>query len=288
MNLLIILPIVSMVSFGILNAISKPFIKKMGSVNYVIYRNIGVVISNLIILFIARNTINIDVNTIFFAIFISAFSYLGFWAFNESINKGKIGIVVPISSTRVIITTLIATLIVKEILPLIFYGAIIFVFVGIVLISVDFNNLNKIKFFDVKTGVPQALIAGAIWGISFAFFGKPSGILGAYLFGVIVESTVLICASIQGFLTKSKPSKFWLVIKNKPFQFGLVIILGVLGTLFMNLSFVHLSASITSAITSASPFITIIYAYFVFKEKLSKLQYLGSILIIVGVVLISI
>jgi len=288
MNSLIILPIISMVSFGILNTISKPFIQKMGSGNYVIYRGIGVVVSDLILLLIMKDTIVFDLNTILFAIFIAAFSYIGFWAFNESIDKGKIGIVVPISSIRVIITTLIGVFILGESLSPLSYIAISIVFLGIALNSINFKDLKNINILDTKSGIPQALVAGLVWGISFAYFGKPSSILGAYLFGFIVESIVLLSALIQSTLTKSEPLKYLHIIKGNPISYALVVLFGVLGSLFMNLSFEHLSSSITSAITSASPFITIIYAYFVFKEKLSKLQYLGSILIIVGVILISV
>ncbi len=62
---------------------------------------------------------------------------------------------------------------------------------------------------------------------------------------------------------------------------------GALVTLFFNMGIEKTNVSIVSPIASGAPLIATLYAKLVFKEKLSKLQYLAIIMITLGVILVS-
>ncbi|MEX2689031.1 MAG: EamA family transporter [Candidatus Njordarchaeum guaymaensis] len=60
------------------------------------------------------------------------------------------------------------------------------------------------------------------------------------------------------------------------------------GDWFFYLSLANIGASVTSALTTSSPLLSLFLAFILLKEKITWKQILGTILIIAGVLIISI
>ncbi|MEI7579948.1 MAG: DMT family transporter [bacterium] len=286
-NFALIFPIISFIAYGLLNATSKPFVQKTSPMVYLFYRGLGVTAVNLIIVIFTWKSLVFDPKTIIIGAIVSAISYIGLYAFTKGIEKGKVGVVVPLSSINVLITIFIAMLIFGEKLHLISILAILILFMGVVLSSIDFQEIRKIKLLNFQEGIPQSLIAGVVWGITFAFFGKFSSVLGAYLFSLILEGSVFLCILVHISFQKINPLKDWSIVKHNLPLYLITIISCVAGTLGMNLGFYYLNVSLVSAIKAASPLVSILYARSILKEKLSVQQWLSAILIVGGVVMLS-
>jgi drug/metabolite transporter (DMT)-like permease len=68
----------------------------------------------------------------------------------------------------------------------------------------------------------------------------------------------------------------------------MMAIFTVAGTLAFNLGISLANLSIVAAISSSGPLVSTIYSRIVYKEKLKLSQYLGGILIVLGIVFVSV
>jgi len=65
-----------------------------------------------------------------------------------------------------------------------------------------------------------------------------------------------------------------------------VAFFGTIGILFYNLGIKILDVSIISVLSFANPLVSTLYGKFVYNEKLSMLQYIAILLILIGIIFI--
>lgn len=139
----------------------------------------------------------------------------------------------------------------------------------------------KNYWYKLKTPIYFIFLA-AVWGASFMFMRVGTPELGAYAFsGLRVGIAGLILLPI---LLKPKHlkeyKKYWLKLS----------LVGILNTgipfMLFTVATYQLSAGISSVINASVPMMTGVIAHFFFKDYLSKQQFLGLIIGILGVVLL--
>lgn len=162
--------------------------------------------------------------------------------------------------------------------------SIILILVGVILISLDFNDLKNSHLFKRSSGIPYALITCFLWGLVYFLFKIPVNVLGPILTSFILELGILLYSGIHISLSKSGYS-----LSNKKILLYvfLVAFFGAIGTLFFNLGIKNYNVSIVAALTFANPLVATLYGKIVYKEKLYLQQYMAIALMIIGVILIS-
>lgn len=280
----IIFGLISMLGFGLGNAISQIPVRKIGNKKTIFYKNMFMSIVLIIILFFTRNA-NFSLIYILIAVGIGVLGYITILTFYQSLKIGKVGIVSPITSSSIIFTIIFSIIFFKESLTNIQFFSLFLIILGLITISIDFRDFKKSSLFDMSSGIIFALVTAFLWGLVLFLTKIPILILGPILTAVITEFIIFLSSSIN--IKISKESFFlkekWLI------KYLLIIaIFTVAGTLFFNLGINIANVSIVAALASSNPLVSTIYGRIVYKEKLKLFQYLGGILIVLGVIFVSV
>jgi drug/metabolite transporter (DMT)-like permease len=139
-----------------------------------------------------------------------------------------------------------------------------------------------------------------LWSIGTVFtdyaFTDLNLVLGPGIISMVVGNTIrylfaAITMLIMVIIEKRKTSKDYIKDNDKNGWIVLVIssfLVNILGTIAFTESVKILGASILSLLMSALPLFTIPLAYFINKEKISKIEFIGILLTIFGVIVIII
>jgi transporter family protein len=280
----ILFGIIAMFGFGFSNAISQVPSKEIGSRKTIFFRNIFVSILLLILLLFFLDETNFSIKYIFIAFVISLVGYIPLVTFYKALKTGKVGIISPIANSSVVFTVLFSIIFFGESLSFIQLFSIVFIIFGIILVSLNFNDIKISHLFKKASGVPYALITCFLWGLVFFLFKIPVNVLGPILTSFIIEFGIMIYSGMH-----LRLSKINFDIPNKKILtcVFLVAFFGAIGTLFFNLGIKTSNVSIVAALTFSSPLVSILYGKFVYKEKLSLQQYTAIIFIVIGIASIS-
>jgi drug/metabolite transporter (DMT)-like permease len=158
--------------------------------------------------------------------------------------------------------------------------AIIFTFVGTVLVS-GLGVLGEAEFtvsgFLVGLGIPFGYAAWNLLGKQVRASHEPATVL-LYAFGF----AALVLLPFQFFISQPWPVRTATVL----YLAGLVLVTGVAGFTIYTFALGRLQASIATILAMAEiPFVAI-YAFALLGERISVLQFVGAVLVVVGVLLL--
>lgn len=275
------------VSFGISNCLWVYPLKKLSHLQVIILRSFltSLLFGSLLALNI---TIGVDSTKtempilfveILKAVALSGFSYFGLFFYVKSLPEEKVSIAVPVSSISSFFGVLTAVLFLKDKLSLSFYVTAITLTIGVLLI--DDKPLRSVR---LTKGITYNLIAAFFWGVSFALFGFPVKAIGVVTFSLILELTVCLCSII---LFRIDTGKWSFPIKQIDNSIFLLAILGFGGVVFYNLSVLYLPISMISLLSMLTPIVSIVGASILFKERLTRKQYVGISVIFFGLTILK-
>lgn len=279
----IIYGLIAMVGFGLHTAISQVPIRSVGSVQTIFFRNIftsSILLAGVIIF---QQYATISLKYVGIALAISFIAYIPLVMFFKALNFGKVGIVTPIANSSVVFTVLFSIFFFGEALSGAHMFSIGIIVAGIVLISLDFNDLKNSSIFRVSSGVPYALVTSILWGVAFFLFKIPVDVLGPILTAFITESGIFIFAAVNMGISKIN---FSVPAKRDIRYISIASFFGAIGALFYNYGITAADVSIVAALTFANPLVSTVYAKVMYKEKLCVLQYVAIVLVIAGIFLI--
>jgi len=276
--------LLAMLGYGLSNAMAKVPARKLGSRNAIFLRGIFVSLLLLIILLSFSRETSFSPTYILIGFIISVVAYLGFNTFYKALELGKVGIVSPIANSSVIFTIVLSIFFFNESLTWIQVFSIVLITIGIMLISINFKDLENSHLFEISSGIPFALVTCLLWGLVFFLYKIPIIILGPILTSFIIEFGMLISAG-----TDLKISKTYSNLPNKKetIHIFFVALFGAAGTLFFSLGVNMSDVSVVAALAFANPLISTIYGKFLYKENLSIPQYVAIFLMLTGIILIS-
>ncbi|MFW5746859.1 MAG: EamA family transporter, partial [Nanoarchaeota archaeon] len=190
------LSIISMLSIGVANLLMRFPSRRYGTRRTLVYR--GLCMSALLGLgAVLTNAWVFDLKMIIFTLLLSFLGYLPLAAFVKGLSVGKVGVVTPIANSSVIVTVLFSLVFFGEVLTPGQYGGIGLIVLGIVLISINFQDLKQSDLLDPSSGIGYALIALVIWGIFFPLLKIPSSQLGPFMTTFLIEIGILAWAFLH-------------------------------------------------------------------------------------------
>ncbi len=135
-----------------------------------------------------------------------------------------------------------------------------------------------------KSGAIFAFGAFFFWGVYFALVRIPVEQIGWFLPQYTSSFVGLLMFFIIAKVTKdkdvmTKPKLIWLV--------AITAFLQVAGRIFFNYAISKGQTAIVAPIAGSSPAVFVALAFFIFKEKLNKKQWLGIVLALVGIINLS-
>jgi drug/metabolite transporter (DMT)-like permease len=290
-SLAIIFGIIAMLGYGLGNAISKKAAVRLSPQKTIFYSTfVSAAILAVVLLheIFCKHSPGISTKQpglyILLAILISIFGYIPPMFFYKALKTGKVGIITPVANSGFIFTVILALIFLGDRMNALQFAAIVVVFAGIILVSLEPNGLKLKDIFRLANGVHYAIIACLLWGITFFLFKITTAALGAITNAFIIEATVAAAAAAHMLFSKESfrlPEKS---LRPSLFFIGLFI---AIGTLFYNLGISQDNVSIVAAFVAAGPAVTIVYGRFVFRERLTCLQYLGALVTLAGIIALS-
>lgn len=204
-----------------------------------------------------------------------------------SIRNVGVSVAYPVSYSYPILVAILALIFLREeIYPTLIIGTII-ALTGVWLISQNISEESEnIREYSFVLGIIAALGAATSWSIGIILFRVLVGSINTVIVGIIKLLFLLILSS-PAVLTNVNYIKN--EVNNRILLFALVGgLFGVgVGDWFFYISLYNLGAAIAAALTTSSPLLSLILAFLILHEKITKKRFVGTILIILGVILIS-
>ena len=223
--------------------------------------------------------------TVFFSLIIAGITgALAFVFINKAFKEGKASINSPIISTWGMITAVFGFILLKEDFYLSKGISILLIVIGIFLSSIDIKTLLKSKSIKLIDGVKWSVLAALNLGISFftiTFFASDNH---WYSVSLITRFWTIVTYLVMAKRTHKPVLSYF---KNLPLLLFFAIFVDVVSFLMMSIGYTTSEPAVVSVITSASPAITIILSFLILKEKVTKQQLFGVIVVVAGIILLA-
>ncbi len=281
----LLLALVTMFSWGVADFIVFGAVNKIGKISTLLVSGAGGAAALTAYAMLSQETLVFTTRSSVLS-FVSGFLDLfGLYMFYKSMEKGKLSLVSPIANSWSIIAIIIGFVLFSQIPTTMQLLGAATVIIGLALVSVKTNKPLEVMKNGVAKGAPEAFIALFSWGISHSIIKAPADEIGWLSASAVFLVSQLILVSIV--FAKRRYSLKW--ITSKPFfpafLAGFLLALGNIA--YINgVSKTHFS--IVSSIASSSPIITVVLAFLLTKERLTKLQYFGVFSAIAGIIAIAI
>ena len=199
-----------------------------------------------------------------------------------ALSKGNLSVATVLMATYPIYTLLFSTILNGETLGLVSLLLVALTIIGTILTAIDSDfKLKNMKELTVLIPFLTAVCIGLSDTLTKGVIDKTS----SFSFLVAIAMVQLPVAIIYLILAKQNIGK---VIKEitqgvKEYQWSIYgSLLNVIGTGLLLISFNYAYASIASPLTATYTPLVLIYSFVVLKEKVSKVNFLGIILALVG------
>lgn len=267
--------------FGVGDFFGAKAAKKIGALSTAFLTQLySLILFSLAIGFLGFN-IDIPLWTIALGVVTGFLFGVSFWSFFKALDIGPVAVTNPIANSYSLIAVLIGVVFLAERLSFQHWTGIAIIFLGIFFGSSEFENL-RLKFKN-KMGVMFALFAMFGWGLAFAMYDIIIEEIGWAMGMLLIELFTAMWLGVFSYKAlKIKQIFSW----NK--NVVLMAVLGFFGFIAISMGLERGLVSVVTPIASISPLFTASLAIILLKERLSKLQYFGTALIIVGLVVLAI
>jgi drug/metabolite transporter (DMT)-like permease len=279
----VVFGLASMLAYGIIDYMGSILTKKDNAIRITFWYFLisSALLAVIGLLFFRPPQISL-LDSFVFAV-LSVISVFAFLAFYKGLRIGKVSVVAPVASSWSWIAVLVGVLFLNEaVTPFLGLG-IVLTILGTILTSFKFKDLANLNFKKSMPGVRYAVATMFGWGVLYTAIGIISRQLGWFwpILVVSVGSTIvlfvyaLVSKTETSFPTKLTGLMFW------------YIIIGTAAFLFYSLGTSKGYVSLVGPISAAAPFVTVVLARVLVKERVDANQVVGIACIILGLVVLA-
>ncbi len=277
--------LIAMLGWGVSNFVAAQLSRKIGALNAVFWNTVGVFTFMLLGLPLFHQNLFLASSYDFFILMAAGgFLALGGIAFYKGTSLGKVSLVSPLSASWPIVVAVVTIFSTHESPGALKTLALLLIFMGGLVASLKLTKSTKIFSFS-DPGIPYALLALGAW--SFAF----------YLFGVVLTASPWLTANVYFVFWAALVTFAYGIHKRVKFSFTpyktqlklflLFTVSATCASISYSLGVRSLQATLTAAITNASPAVTTLLAWILIRERLTWIQKGGIISIIAGLIILS-
>ncbi len=282
----------SMLGWGVADFFAKKTIDKIGDVTTLFWGQFFGAIS-LLVLFLFNPEIPAKIHGIGFVylIVLGIWSGLSYIPTYTAFGKGKVSLLSPIFASYAVVVTILSAIFFKEIIPFWREVSFVVVFLGILLINGNPKDLwlairkKEVKGREKIEGLKEIFLAigvFSLWLVAFdRFLNGESWV--PFLLGIRIFATLalFVYTRIKHISLAVHDKKIW--------KFLLCIgLFDVAAFAFLSLGFSKTSyLSVVTMLSGAFSLPTILLARIFLKEKVTRLQTLGSFIVVLGIMLLA-
>lgn len=209
---------------------------------------------------------------------------VGFLSFNEGLITSTASLVGTIAASFSAVTVVLSIIFLNESITLKQTIAMLVIFTGLILSTLDFNDLRKRRLI-LNRGVAMALIAMVTWGIYFTFVKLIVREIGWFWPNYI---SFMVFVPLILLFTKFRNT----AIRKPTFKGAMPFL--VLTALFLRTAEFSFNFAIDNGLTAvvapiagSYPTLFVLLAFLVFKDPITRQQIAGVITTLAGIVLLS-
>ena len=272
-----------MIGWGIYDFLGGVFAKQIGPFKSFFWSQLAGLASILLLAFVFKANVNISSLIIILSAMAAIFYATGYLFFFEGFEIGNISIVAATMNLWAVFTMFFAFIFMGQRLSSVQTIGVVMILSGATLASLNWSDVRNQKF-QLSAGVREAILGafffGVFWNVS-EIISENIGWLWTTLF---VKFGIILFLLVFSFLMKRKINLSQSTVQTK----YMVVLMGIIeagAVALVNYGLTIGDAILITPIASALSIVTITLAIIFLKEKVTKLQGVGIVTAIVGIVL---
>ncbi|MBL8098372.1 MAG: DMT family transporter [Anaerolineales bacterium] len=278
----ILLGIGGMFGWGIYDFLGGVFAKQIGSFKSLFWSQLAGLISIFLLVLVFKSNLNPSGLIIFLSIIASILYSAGYLFFFKGFEIGNVSIIAATMNLWAVFTMLFAFLFMGQRLSSIQTLGVVMILLGATLASLNWNEIKN-QNFQLSAGVKEAIFGafffGVFWNVSEIISEKVGWVTLTLLvkFGIILFLLLFSAVTKQGVGLTNIPKRTTTII----------LIMGVIEAIavaLVNYGLTIGDAILITPIASALSIVTIMLAIIFLKEKITKIQWTGISMAIIGII----
>jgi transporter family protein len=278
----ILLGIGGMFGWGIYDFLGGVFAKQIGSFKSLFWSQLAGLISIFLLAIVFKSNVNVPVLIIILSLIAAILYSAGYLFFFKGFEIGNVSIIAATMNLWAVFTMLFAFTFMGQRLSAIQTLGVVMIIFGATLASLNWSEIRNQKFqfsAGVKEAVFGAFFFGVFWNISEIISEK----VGWLLTTLFVKLGIILFLLIFSLLVKQEIGLTKTSTKTK----YIILLMGIIeagAVALVNYGLTIGDAILITPIASALSIVTITLAIIFLKDKVTKIQGLGIITAIVGII----
>jgi len=274
--------IVGMFGWGIYDFLGGVFAKQIGPFKSFFWSQLAGLISALLLAFVFATSINVPILVIILFPIAAIVYSAGYMFFFKGFEIGNVSIVAATMNLWAVFTMLFAFTFMGQRLSTIQTLGVLMIISGVTLASINWSDIRNQRF-QLSSGVKEAVLGAFFFGIFWNISEIISEKVGWLLTTLLVKFGIVVFLLIFSFLVKREIGLKETAAKIK----YTVVLMGIIeagAVAVVNYGLTIGDAILITPIASALSIVTITLAVIFLKDKVTKLQGLGIIIAVVGII----
>jgi transporter family protein len=271
-----------MFGWGIYDFLGGVYTKQIGPFKSFFWSQLAGLISALLLIFVLPINLNVPILVIILLPIAAILYSAGYLFFFKGFEIGNVSIVAATMNLWAVFTMLFAFVFMGERLSTIQSLGVLMIISGVTLASLHWSDIRNQRF-QLSSGVKEAVFGAFFFGIFWNISEIISEKIGWPLTTLFVKFGIVLFLLLFSFLikrelglTKATTKTKWVVVFMGVIEAGAVAIVNY------GLTIGH--AILITPIASALSIVTITLAIIFLKEKVTKLQVLGIVTAVIGII----
>jgi transporter family protein len=278
----IVLGIGGMIGWGIYDFLGSVFAKQVGSFKALFWSQLAGLLSILVLAFTFKTSINVPIFVLVLFPIAAIFYSAGYLFFFKGFEIGNVSIIAATMNLWAVFTMVFAFLLMGQRLSTMQTIGVMMILAGATLASIHWNEISN-QSFQLSAGVKEAIFGafffGAFWNISELISEEVGWLLTTLLvkFGIIVFLLLFALPAKQaiGLTNISTKTKIMILLMGM-IEAGAVAL--------VNYGLTIGDAILITPIASALSVVTIALAIIFLNDKVTKIQGVGILTTIAGII----
>src|SRR5210317_1149175 len=271
-----------MFGWGIYDFIGGVYAKQIGPLKSFFWSQLAGLISALLLIFVFTISLNLPIQVTILLPIAAIFYSAGYLFFFKGFEIGNISIVAATMNLWAVFTMLFAFIFMGQRLSTLQSLGVFMIISGVTLASLNWNDLKN-KRFQLSSGVKETVLGAFFFGVFWNISEVISEKIGWLLTTIFVKIGIILFLLLLSFLIKRELC----LTKASPKTKLMVVLMGIIeagAVAIVNFGLTIGDAILITPIASALSVVTITMAIIFLKDKVTKLQGLGIVTAIAGII----
>ena len=272
-----------MLGWGIYDFLGGVFARQIGPFKSFFWSQLAGLMSLFLLALVLTINLNASIQIILLSAIAAILYSAGYLFFFKGFEIGNVSIVAATMNLWAVFTMLFAFIFMGQRLSAMQTVGVVMILSGAALASLNWSEVRK-QGFQLSAGVKEAVFGAFFFGVFWNFSEVISEAMGWLFTTLFVKLGIILFLLVFSFLVKRELSLSKASVQTKT-AVGLMGVIEAGAVALVNFGLTIGDAILITPIASALSIVTITLAIVFLKEKVTKLQGLGMVTAIAGIIL---